>query len=184
MLQLTSATHVQCHPQTNQNFLTTDNNLFSSSIDSDSMKSRENGSPATKTHAISKQVPIGAASSSSGGGGGLFDDDDDDDDFFIGKSLKKSDPGMCVCIGASVLWSKFRRDPHSQTTMCVFLSTFTAAKEKSKPKKAIDLFDEDDEDGDIFSEKYSAPTPTQNKKVEEQVKPPEKKVNINIEVEQ
>ncbi|KAM7385589.1 hypothetical protein PAMP_001666 [Pampus punctatissimus] len=54
----------------------------------------------------------------------------------------------------------------------------SAGQEKPKPKKTIDLFDEDDEDGDIFSEKYSAPTPAQSKKevVEEQVKPPEKKM--------
>lgn len=56
---------------------------------------------------------------------------------------------------------------------------FAAGQEKPKPKKTIDLFNEDDEDGDIFSEKYSAPTPAQSKKevVEEQVKPPEKKVS-------
>ncbi|XP_047459603.1 WASH complex subunit 2 isoform X2 [Mugil cephalus] len=50
---------------------------------------------------------------------------------------------------------------------------------QEKPKKAIDLFDDvEDEDGDIFGDKYSAPTPTQAKKeVEvEQVKPPEKKM--------
>lgn len=58
---------------------------------------------------------------------------------------------------------------------------FSAGQEKPKPKKAIDLFDDDDEDGDIFSAKYSVPTPAQSKKegVEEQVKYPEKKVNIN-----
>ena len=61
---------------------------------------------------------------------------------------------------------------------------FAAGQEKPKPKNAIDLFDDDDDDGDIFSEKYSAPTPAQSKKevVEEQVKPPEKKVKINIQV--
>ncbi|KAM7408716.1 hypothetical protein PAMA_002439 [Pampus argenteus] len=54
----------------------------------------------------------------------------------------------------------------------------SAGQEKPKPKKTIDLFDEDDEDGDIFSETYSTPTPAQSKKevVEEQVKPPEKKM--------
>ncbi|XP_061693840.1 WASH complex subunit 2 isoform X2 [Syngnathoides biaculeatus] len=46
-----------------------------------------------------------------------------------------------------------------------------AAQEKSKPKKVPDLFAEDDEDGNIFSEKAS-----QSKKVEETVKPPEKKM--------
>ncbi|XP_069548739.1 WASH complex subunit 2 isoform X2 [Brachyistius frenatus] len=53
----------------------------------------------------------------------------------------------------------------------------SAGQEKPKPKKAIDLFD-DDEDGDIFGDKYTTPTPTQSmKEVEgEQVKPPEKKV--------
>lgn len=51
-------------------------------------------------------------------------------------------------------------------------------KDKPKPKKVIDLFDEDDEDGDIFSEKLSAPAPAQSKKevVEDQGKPPDKKV--------
>lgn len=55
----------------------------------------------------------------------------------------------------------------------------SAKQEKPKPKTAIDLFD-DDEDGDIFSDKYSAPTQTQTKKdvVEEQVKPPEKKMPV------
>ncbi|XP_053188839.1 WASH complex subunit 2 isoform X1 [Scomber japonicus] len=113
-----------------------DNSLFSSGNESDSVESKENGAPATKTPASSKQVAIG---------GGLFDDEEDEDDFFSGKSLKKSD---------------------------------SAGQEKPKPKNAIDLFDDDDDDGDIFSEKYSAPTPAQSKKevVEEQVKPPEKKM--------
>lgn len=59
---------------------------------------------------------------------------------------------------------------------------FSAVKEKPKPKKVIALFDEDDEDGDIFNEKLSAPTPAQSKKeaVEEQGKPPDKKVKIGI----
>ncbi|XP_044069707.1 WASH complex subunit 2 isoform X2 [Siniperca chuatsi] len=118
-----------------------DNSLFSLGNDSDSVESKENGGPAPKTNAASKQVPTGAGVG--GGGGGLFDDEDEDDDFFSGKSLKKSE---------------------------------SAGQEKPKPKKAIDLFD--DEDGDIFSEKYSAPTPAQSKKevVEEQVKHPEKKM--------
>ncbi|XP_034537772.1 WASH complex subunit 2 isoform X2 [Notolabrus celidotus] len=54
-----------------------------------------------------------------------------------------------------------------------------AVQEKSKPKKAIDLFDEDDEDGDIFSEKNSVSAPAQSKKevvMEEPVKHPEKKL--------
>ncbi|GLD65051.1 SMC5-SMC6 complex localization factor protein 2-like isoform X3, partial [Lates japonicus] len=120
-----------------------DNSLFSSGNDSDSVRSKENGTPVPKTNAASKSVPSGAGIG--GGGGGLFDDDDEDDDFFSGKSLKKSD---------------------------------SAGKEKPKPKRAVDLFDEDDEDGDIFSDKYSVPTPTQSKKevVEEQAKPPEKKM--------
>lgn len=53
-----------------------------------------------------------------------------------------------------------------------------SAKDKPKPKKVVDLFDEDDDDGDIFNEKFSAPPPAQSKKevVEEQGKPPDKKV--------
>lgn len=61
-----------------------------------------------------------------------------------------------------------------------FLS-FSVAKEKPKPKKAVDLFydDDDDDGGDIFSNKSSTP---QSKKevVEEQVKPPEKKVIVTL----
>jgi len=52
-----------------------------------------------------------------------------------------------------------------------------------KPKKAIDLFDEeDDDDGDIFSEKYSAPAQSQKEVVEEKIQQPEKKVKINVQV--
>lgn len=118
-----------------------DNSLFRSGNGSDSVESKENGTPVPKTSAASKQVPTGAGVG--GGVGGLFDDEEEDDDFFSGKSLKQSE----------------------------------SAGQK-KPKKAIDLFDEEDEDGDIFSEKYSTPTPAQSKKevVEEQVKPPEKKM--------
>lgn len=63
-----------------------DNSLFISGNDSESVKSKENGTPAAP-----KQVPTGVGAGG-GGGGGLFDDDDEDDDFFGGKSLKKSDP--------------------------------------------------------------------------------------------
>ncbi|KAM4607796.1 WASH complex subunit 2A [Polymixia lowei] len=121
-----------------------DNSLFSSGNDSDSVESKENGTPVRpKAQAAVKQVPAGGG----GGGGGLFDDDDEDD-FFTAKSLTKSS---------------------------------SAGQEKSKPKKAMDLFgedNEDDEDGDIFSKNASALPPSQGKKevVEEQVKPPEKKM--------
>lgn len=68
--------------------------------------------------------------------------------------------------------------PHNKITACFAICSVAAEKEKLKPKKAIDLFDEDDEDGDIFSDKYSTPAPAQSKKevVEEQTKPAEKKV--------
>ncbi|XP_035518973.1 WASH complex subunit 2 isoform X1 [Morone saxatilis] len=59
------------------------NSLFSSGNDSDSVESKENGTPAA-----SRQLPVAAVS---GVGGGLFDDEDEDDDFFSGKSLTKSD---------------------------------------------------------------------------------------------
>ncbi|KAM6915944.1 WASH complex subunit 2A [Xenentodon cancila] len=55
----------------------------------------------------------------------------------------------------------------------------SAVQEKPKPKKAIDLFDdEDEEDGDIFNDKYSAPPSTQSKKevVKENVKPAVSKI--------
>lgn len=75
-------------------FLPTEGSLFSSGNNSESEESKQNGTPAPKATAPSKQVPVGAVR----GGGGLFDDeedddDDDDDDFFSGKSLKKADSG-------------------------------------------------------------------------------------------
>ncbi|XP_034059646.1 WASH complex subunit 2 isoform X3 [Gymnodraco acuticeps] len=62
-----------------------------------------------------------------------------------------------------------------------FFSSKSLSKSDSagkKTPKAVDLFDEDDDGGDIFSEKSSAPTPTQSKKevVEGQVKQPERKM--------
>ena len=70
---------------------------------------------------------------------------------------------------------------HLNTVCLMFFLLFPDTKEKPKPKMAVDLFDEDDEDGDIFSNKYSVPTPAQSKEVvlEEQTKPPEKKVKSN-----
>nr|XP_020457294.1 WASH complex subunit FAM21-like isoform X3 [Monopterus albus] len=80
------------------------------------------------------------------GGGGGLFDDDDDEDYFFSGKSLKKSD--------------------------------SAGMEKPKPKKAIDLFDEDDEDGDMFSEKSNVPTPAQSKNevVEEQGKPPDKKV--------
>lgn len=54
-----------------------------------------------------------------------------------------------------------------------------AEQEKVKPKKPIDLFADDDEDGDIFSEKYSAPTTSKKEAEKQQTKQPEKKVKTN-----
>ncbi|XP_034040237.1 WASH complex subunit 2 isoform X2 [Thalassophryne amazonica] len=45
-----------------------------------------------------------------------------------------------------------------------------------KPKKAIDLFDEDEEHGDIFSDKYSASNQNKKEDAEAKAKPPEKKM--------
>lgn len=70
-------------------FLPTESSLFSSGNNSESLESKQNGTPAPKTTAPSKQVPVGAVR----GGGGLFDDEEGDDDFFSGKSLKKADSG-------------------------------------------------------------------------------------------
>ena len=64
--------------------------------------------------------------------------------------------------------------------MCFFSPSPTAGQGKPKPKKAIDLFEDDDEDGDIFSEKFSAPAQSKKEGAEEQVKQPEKKVKINM----
>lgn len=52
-------------------------------------------------------------------------------------------------------------------------------QEKPKPKTHIDLFDDEEEDGDIF--KGSAPTSNQSKK-EVVEKPPEKKANRKLEL--
>lgn len=102
-----------------------DNNLFGARNDSDSVGSKEDGTPT----AI-RQVPAGG----SVGGGGLFEDEDGDDDFF------------------------------------------SAQQEKVGAKKPIDLFAEDDEDGDIFSEKYSTPAASKKEAEKEQPKQPEKKM--------
>lgn len=67
--------------------LSSENNLFISGNDSDSVGSKENGTPAPP-----RPHPPGAGFA----GGGLFEDDDDDDDFFGGSSTKKSDSGECV----------------------------------------------------------------------------------------
>lgn len=75
---------------------------------------------------------------------------------------------------------QFRWDLHP-LNHCVFFSPSpTAGQGKPKPKKAIDLFEDDDEDGDIFSEKFSAPAQCKKEGAEEQVKQPEKKVKINM----
>lgn len=156
--------------------VSTDNSLFSSGNDSDSVESKENGTPTA-----SKQVPTGAGVGVGGGGGGLFDDEDEDDDFFSGKSLKKSDSGKFVRMG-SLHYNPSSGGILSPQTSGFFPPSFSAAQEKPKPKKALDLFDEDDEDGDIFSEKYSAPAQSKKEVVDEQVKQPEKKVKLNIHV--
>lgn len=67
--------------------LSSENNLFISGNDSDSVGSKENGTPAPP-----RPHPPGAGFS----GGGLFEDDEDDDDFFGGSSTKKSDSGECL----------------------------------------------------------------------------------------
>lgn len=93
------------------NFFSTDKNLFSSGNGSDSVETKENGTPGPKTNAAPKQVSTGAGVG--GGGGGLFDDDEDED-FFSGKSLKTSDSGEFVRLGTSVLpfMFMFGWDPH------------------------------------------------------------------------
>lgn len=48
----------------------------------------------------------------------------------------------------------------------------------AKTKTPIDLFANDDEDGDIFSEKFSAPAQSKKDAAAESGKHPEKKVNL------
>lgn len=137
------------------------------------MTSKENGTRVPKTNAASTSAPAGAAFGE--GAGGLFDDEDEEDDFFSGKSLIKSDSGKCA--------RQLARQCGSLGSGGILtLNPPSRSAGHKTPKKAIDLFDEDD--GDIFGEKYIARTPAQSKKelVEEQVKPPEKKVKINIQV--
>lgn len=74
--------------------------------------------------------------------------------------------------GALLPWDP---DP-SKHCCCFFFYLFVAGQEKVTPKKTIDLFDDGDEDGDIFSEKYRTPASSKKEVVEEQVKHPEKKV--------
>lgn len=159
------------------NPFSTDNNLFSSGNDSDSVETKENGAPGPKTNASSKQVSTGAGFG--GGGSGLFDDDEDED-FFSGKSLKASDSGEFGLFSATVhIHVQMGSSPFNYV-VGVFI--FPAAKDKPKPKKVIDLFDEDDEEGDIFSEKLDATAPVQGTKevAEEKGNPPDKKVPKSI----
>ncbi|XP_029691529.1 WASH complex subunit 2 isoform X3 [Takifugu rubripes] len=100
--------------------------------DSDSVGSKENGTPAPP-----RPHPPGAGFA----GGGLFEDDEDDDDFFGGSSTKKSDSAG-----------------------------------PAKTKTPIDLFADDDEDGDIFSEKFSAPAQSKKDIAAESGQHPEKKM--------
>lgn len=60
---------------------------------------------------------------------------------------------------------------------------FPAQQEKARAKKPIDLFADDDEDGDIFSEKQSAPAASKKEAEKEQPKQAEKRVNILTLVE-
>lgn len=57
---------------------------------------------------------------------------------------------------------------------------FPAQQEKARPKKPIDLFADDDEDGNIFSEKQSVPATSKKEAEKEQPKQAEKKVKIHI----
>lgn len=155
------------------NFLISDNSLFSSGHDSDSEERKENGTPAVRTHVAPKQTPTGGAAAA--GGKGLFDDDEEEDnDFFGGKSPKKPDSSKSAEIRVKVLHS-------CHLVVTVFYFNFSpVVQQKPKPKTHIDLFDDEDEDGDIFS--GSASTSTQSKKevVEKMDKPPEKKANNNL----
>lgn len=66
----------------------TENKLFGSTNDSESLESKHSQSPVKpKVQAAPKRASVGS---------GLFDDDDnggDDDDFFSGKTHNKSNPG-------------------------------------------------------------------------------------------
>lgn len=52
----------------------------------------------------------------------------------------------------------------------------------AKTKTPIDLFADDDEDGDIFSEKFSAPAQSKKDIAAESGQHPEKKVNLVLRV--
>lgn len=55
-----------------------------------------------------------------------------------------------------------------------------AQQEKARAKKPIDLFADEDEDGDIFSEKKNAPAASKKEAEKEQPKQAEKRVNIHM----
>lgn len=141
-----------------------DNNLFGAGNDSDSVGSKGDGSSTAV-----RQVPAGGAV---GGGGGLFEDEDDEDDFFSSQSQKK--PGKSGTLPCS---------PFAEALVkCAALTLrfFPARQEKTRGKKAVDLFADDDEDGDIFSEKQSAPATSKKEAEKEQPKVAEKRVNIHV----
>ncbi|XP_029030816.1 WASH complex subunit 2 isoform X2 [Betta splendens] len=118
--------------------------------------SSENDSDSMETKENGTRAPQTGAGSkqvSTGvdvvGGGGLFDEEEEEEEEEDGFFSGKS-----------------------------LKSSDRVVKEKPKPKKAISLFDEDDEDGDIFSEKLRTPTQAQSKKeaVEDQGDRPHKKM--------
>ncbi|XP_035760627.1 WASH complex subunit 2C isoform X5 [Neolamprologus brichardi] len=106
-----------------------ESSLFSSGNNSESLESKQNGTPAPKTTAPSKQVPVGAVR----GGGGLFDDEEDDDDFFSGKSLKKADSEKSKPKKAVDLFSNDDDDDDGD----IFSDKFSAAPPPQNKKEVV-----------------------------------------------
>ncbi|XP_063347430.1 WASH complex subunit 2 isoform X3 [Pelmatolapia mariae] len=107
-----------------------ESSLFSSGNNSESEESKQNGTPAPKTTAPSKQVPVGAV----GGGGGLFDDEEDDDDFFGGKSRKKADSEKSKPKKAVDLFSN---DDDDDDDGDIFSDKFSAAPPPQNKKEVV-----------------------------------------------
>lgn len=108
-----------------------ESSLFSSGNNSKAEESKQNGTPAPKTTAPSKQVPVGAV----GGGGGLFDDEEDDDDFFSGKSQKKADSEKSKPKKAVDLFSNDDDDDDDDGD--IFSDKFSAAPPPQNKKEVV-----------------------------------------------
>ncbi|XP_056148378.1 WASH complex subunit 2 isoform X3 [Lampris incognitus] len=153
-----------------------DNGLFGSDNESDSVRSKKNGTSVQPKVAAAKRVPTGV--------GGLFDEDDDEDDFFSDKSVKNS----CSVSGQETSKPKktvdlFAEDDEDSEVVDIFSENSRAetkkevedkqAKppEKKMPAGAVSLFGADTKS--ILTEGLRKRQPSTSEESEENGPPPD-----------